>query len=247
MSEKYNKYITNGYHLEKNIFDKKEVDEILIMIEKFTERNKEKMKIYDINYTPEGKINTIHCLHKFEKTFFEYFNNNTKLKNICKDLLNEEDIEVTGIEAFLKPAGVGMESPIHQDNYLWCLEKPNALTCWVALDEIDGNNGGLKLYPGSHKLGLLNHIPSYKLGTSQTIDEKEYDKFGINSYINNKLSPGDVQFHHSEMIHGSNENKTNNSRRVITFQVKPQNSMRDPTKYKKYRESLFKQQNKLKK
>lgn len=247
MCDTHNKYITNGYHLEKNIFDKKEVDEILLMIEKFTERNKEKMLIYDINYTPEGKINTIHCLHKFETTFFKYFNNNIRLKNICKELLNEEDIEIMAIEAFLKPAGVGMESPIHQDNYLWCLEKPNALTCWVALDEIDGDNGGLKLYPGSHKLGLLEHTPSYKPGTSQTVDKEEYDKFDINSYINNKLLPGDVQFHHSEMIHGSNENRTNNSRRVITFQVKPKNIHKDKIKEKKYRENLLKQQNEFKK
>jgi len=247
MSEKYDKYIVTGYHLEENLFNREEVNDILLTIEKFTERNKEKMLIYDINYTPDGKINTIHCLHKFETLFFDYFNNNTRLKNICKELLNEEDIEIMAIEAFLKPSGVGMASPIHQDNYLWCLEKPNALTCWVALDEIDGSNGGLKLYPGSHKLGLLNHIPSYKPGTSQTIDEKEYGKFDINSYINNKLSPGYVQFHHSEMIHGSNENKTNNSRRVITFQVKPKNINKDPFKEKNYRESLLKQQNKLKK
>ena len=66
-----------------------------------------------------------------------------------KILLNDQ-IEIIAIEAFLKPPLTGKKVVIHQDNYFWCLKKGNALTAWIALDDIDESNGCLKYYSKSN-------------------------------------------------------------------------------------------------
>ena len=73
-----------------------------------------------------------------------------------KELLND-DIEIMVIEAFLKPDNDGKKVVPHQDNYLWCLDKGNALTAWIALVDIEQTNGGLEYVSSSHLLGLLDH------------------------------------------------------------------------------------------
>ena len=65
-----------------------------------------------------------------------------------------EKAEVMAIEVFLKPAGTGLEVPIHLDNELFCLQNGKALTAWIALSHVSEANGGLRLYSESPSLGL---------------------------------------------------------------------------------------------
>jgi phytanoyl-CoA hydroxylase len=233
----------NGYVLLKNIFTKQDTNKILDLIDIYIKKHKSKFEIYEINYTKNNKINSVHCLEKYDSSIIDFVKKNSKLMEIINNLLGEKEVEIKVSEAFLKPAGEGMESPIHQDNNLWCLKKGDAFTAWIALDEIDENNGGLKIFKESHKLGNLEHEESFAPGTSQTVMKKEYPKFGgANNYIINKLNPGDIQFHHSLTIHGSNPNITNRSRRVMTLQVFSKEDERNPILWKKYRDSVLKQQ-----
>lgn len=238
-----NKFLDQGWDVYKNIFTLEEVDYLKKEIFQYVNKYKGKMEKYDINYTKDS-INSIHCLHKFDNTFKDFFNNHQKLNKIASRLLNE-DVEITNIESFLKPTN-GLEVPLHQDNRLFCVEDGKAFTAWISLDNIDKNNGGLKVWPYSNRLGLLKHRPSMMLGTSQTIDESEYDKFDKDGYIINNLSPGDIQFHHCMTIHASDQNKSLNSRNVLTIQYKAVNSKFDRKKLDEYRNEVIKQQNLLK-
>jgi ectoine hydroxylase-related dioxygenase (phytanoyl-CoA dioxygenase family) len=230
-----------GWILEKDVFSLDEVNQIVNMISIYVENHKHKFKIWDMNMTDSNKINSIHCLHLYDNTFIDFFNQNNKLINKVKELLND-DIEIMAIEAFLKPENDGKKVVAHQDNYLWCLEKGNALTAWIALDYIDESNGGLEYISESNLIGLLNHEPSYHLGTSQTISEKEYSKFENLPRVINSLKPGDIQFHHSLTIHSSSENISNKNRNAITVQFKAVSDKKDLVREKEYRDSLLKQQ-----
>lgn len=243
---KQSHFSEKGWDIMRNVLSPTEISEIFIMISKYIYEHKDKFEIWDINYTPDGKPNSIHCLDKFDSSFLDFFNKKTNLIDRVKEMLNSE-VEIMAIEAFLKPAGTGMYVPIHQDNNLWCLKHGNALTAWIALDKINDKNGGLKLYENSHKIGDLNHIDSWALGTSQTIDPHEYKKFGgLDNYILNDLNPGDIQFHHSMTVHGSEKNDSQYHRRVITIQFKSVDDFRMDDKMKLYREKVRLQQEKLK-
>ncbi len=47
--------------------------------------------------------------------------------------------------------------PWHQDNGYASLEPATNVTFWIALDDVDTENGCVWVQPGSHKLGLLDH------------------------------------------------------------------------------------------
>jgi len=235
-------YKKNGWIIYRNFFQRKDINYILENIEEYLLKHKNKMDIYDINITKNNELYSTHCLHKFDNRFINFLNNNCKLMNILKNLLDTDDIEITEIQAFYKPPFSNMKSPIHQDNALWCLENNNALTVWVALDEVNKINGGLKLWSNTQNLGDLKHKLSYKLGTSQTIDECEYSKFDLNDYIINDLEIGDIQIHNSRTIHSSDYNNSTKQRRSFVFGVKNKNNKLNIEKYNIKQENLIKQQ-----
>ena len=81
-------------------------------------------------------------------------------------------------ELFAKPAQKGLPSPIHQDNFYWCVKGGNALTVWIALDDVTSANGGIQYYNESQKLGVVKHEPSYAKGSSQKVSNLEkYNNF----------------------------------------------------------------------
>ena len=55
--------------------------------------------------------------------------------------------------AVVKKPVVGGRLAWHQDYAYWPLASPGAVTCWIALDDVDADNGGMQVAVGSHKLG----------------------------------------------------------------------------------------------
>ncbi len=49
------------------------------------------------------------------------------------------------------------EFPWHQDNGYVAIDPPTNVTVWIALDDVDENNGCVYVLPRSHEKGLLDH------------------------------------------------------------------------------------------
>ena len=150
-------------------------------------------------------------------------------------MLNSKE-EFIASELFAKPAKKGLPSPIHQDNFYWCVKGGNALTVWIALDDVSSTNGGIQYYSKSQILGVVKHEPSYAKGSSQKVSNlKNYSNF-------NKVCPtlkaGDALFHHSEIMHGSARNYSGKRRRGLTFQFKDFYATYDIKLKKNYLKSL---------
>ena len=47
-----------------------------------------------------------------------------------------------------------------QDAYYWPLTPSKCVTVWVAIDDIDEDNGPMQFVPGSHLHGPIHHNPS---------------------------------------------------------------------------------------
>ena len=58
-------------------------------------------------------------------------------------------------KAHLKPPENGAPFPMHQDYHYFPYEKDSMLAIFIHLDDTDPENGGLAVFPGSHKLGLV--------------------------------------------------------------------------------------------
>ena len=55
--------------------------------------------------------------------------------------------------ALTKDARSGGELRWHQDYAYWPLGQPNAVTIWIALDDVTVANGAVRMAAGSHLLG----------------------------------------------------------------------------------------------
>ena len=122
---------------------------------------------------------------------------------------------------FAKPKNIGLSTKIHQDNAFFNLNNAEALTCWVALDKSDKENGGLFYYKGSSKLGLFNHIPEGNLGASMTIKKTDKFKREIKKFkkIFIDVKPGDCVIHDALVVHGSESNVSSKNRRAFNFSI----------------------------
>jgi len=243
LSKLKSQYDNNGWIKVRKFFSKREVININKKINSFLQLRLKKYNGKNINFlnnaNKEGNGNSINEINSFHKLadsgYIRQKSKNKNLRNIVAKLLSSKPKFIQS-ELFAKPAKKGLPSPCHQDNYYWCIKGGNALTVWVALDNVSKKNGGLYYYNKSHKDGLVNHVPSYAKGSSQTVSSK----INLKKYkkITPKLNSGDALFHHSLIIHGSQANTSGKRRRGLTFQFKPYNSKIDLLKKNKYLNNL---------
>jgi phytanoyl-CoA hydroxylase len=232
-----------GYAKIEGFFSKIEIKNILYEYEIFLKEEAPKLRDKDINYSDKsaGIVNSVHKLAIREGQFFWDILHSKKMRELAEIFLLDRAIPRSA-EMFTKPAKIGMKSPLHQDNFYWCLRPfvvGNAITIWIALDECDKSNGGLTYLEKTHILGIINHVNSYAPGSSQTIDDKSY----LNNYksVTPELQPGDLLVHDSHTIHYSEDNKSGNSRRGLTLQYQSENAQIDPKMKQHYESELEKQ------
>lgn len=236
-------YYKNGWILCKKIFTKKEVNDINDKIDSFLKKNYQKYSGKTINFAGKNKklknIKNINSFHQLsDSAYIRKKSKDKKIRTITKYLLNSKE-KFMASELFAKPAQKGLPSPIHQDNFYWCVKGGNALTVWVALDDVSSANGGIQYYNKSQKLGVVKHEPSYAKGSSQKVlNLKKYYNF---KKVCPKLRAGDALFHHSEIMHGSSSNNSGKRRRGLTFQFKDFYAAYDFKLKKQYLKSLNKQ------
>ena len=115
----------------------------------------------------------------------------------------------------------------HQDYGYWyhnaCLY-PDMGSCFIMLDKATKENGCLKVLKGSHKVGRIGHRVSDT--SEQTADMErigELEKRHESVYVT--AEPGDVLFFHSNLLHSSDANNSQNSRRtlIVCFNTKSNN------------------------
>ncbi|MGW0275689.1 phytanoyl-CoA dioxygenase family protein [Streptomyces sp. NPDC003006] len=121
-----------------------------------------------------------------------------------------EDAAVVFHAAFLKPALVGTEVALHQDQALWSHQYPKAFSVWFALTEVSPANGGLFGSRGSHGGGHIPHRarPSYRWHDSLDAAED-----GLDKPVQFRLAPGDGVMWDRYFAHGSSANTSPHDRR----------------------------------
>lgn len=94
---------------------------------------------------------------------------------------------------------------MHQDNTFLQASPETCLAAWVAADDVDEQNGGLRVVPGSHATELI---------CPESADRTEsFTPWGIDvppnqPVVSTKMRAGDVLFFHGALIHGSGPNRS---------------------------------------
>ncbi len=231
-----NFYDKNGYVVIKNLINQKEIKKIKSSLYKHINKNLSSFKGRDVAIIKNTKtISSIHNLKKW--TQVKSIQNSKKIQNLAKIFLKSK-VKNFGAELFAKPAKIGLPAPIHQDNHYWHLIDDKGITLWIALDNSNKKNGAVFYYKGSHKLGLLEHKLSKVTGLSQELKYKDILKYFKKTTP--ELKVGDALIHNCMIIHGSNRNKSQNSRIGLTMRFISSSNKFNIINKKKYESELRK-------
>lgn len=192
----------------------------------------------DAFYDDRSRPETLKQLHRMEQdAFFREYLSHPLWKTAAEALLGEPVRIPTGVEWFNKPPGTQHATPPHQDNYYFCLKPPLVLTMWLALDEVDEENGCLRYVPGSHQRGVRPHSRTSTLGFSQGVND--YGDADRSQEIALPAEPGDVLIHHGNTIHRADANRsTTRHRRSFGMVFHGVSSQRDEAAFRQYTQSL---------
>ena len=122
------------------------------------------------------------------------------------------DILVAGTTLFIKePETTGFIS-WHQDARYIGLEPHDWVTAWLAISDVNEENGCMRMVPRSHRAQLVEHVDTYGednlLTRGQTVpDVDDSDTVAV------PLKPGQLSLHHPRIVHGSGPNMSG-SRRI---------------------------------
>lgn len=104
----------------------------------------------------------------------------------------------------------------HQDAYYWPMAPNHAVTVWLAFDDVDEENGGMKVVPGSHLHGILQHRRSVETTSILTL-ELETGTFNESDAVQFKLKAGEVSLHDDRCVHSSPSNPSPRRRAGLTL------------------------------
>lgn len=159
------------------------------------------------------------------------------------ELLLDGPVRSMGVEWFNKPPGLNRPTPPHQDGYYFCLKPDAAITVWIALDDVDEENGCLRYVTGSHRQPIREHGRSSVLGFSQTILDFGPDDLA-REYVG-RLKRGDALVHHSGTIHWAEANGSSRHRRSAAVVFQAAAAVRDEVAWQRYLTSSKSQQKEL--
>ncbi len=131
--------------------------------------------------------------------------------DVVLPLLDTGDARLYWEQAVSKPPQARTELPWHQDNGYTPLVPEEYVTCWLALDDAELDNGCLWVIPGSHRNGTVDHhngAGPFRVGH----DGPAADGVAV------PVERGSVLVFSSLLMHRSGPNVTDRSRRAWIIQ-----------------------------
>ncbi|HCL31958.1 MAG TPA: hypothetical protein DIC52_26475 [Candidatus Latescibacteria bacterium] len=135
-----------------------------------------------------------------------------QLLDAIVDLMGE-DVKLFGDQLFMKPPG-GIEKTYHQDCPYFSIEPMAMITAWVAIDDVDEENGCMYVVPGSHKNGAIDHSEPWIVGERRDmrIPDAAIDWQRERPIT---LRAGGCSLHHGLLQHRSGANHSDRFRRGL--------------------------------
>jgi ectoine hydroxylase-related dioxygenase (phytanoyl-CoA dioxygenase family) len=158
------------------------------------------------------------------------------LGKIAADLMKVPAARLWADQALVKPPAKDGKSNAgnigwHQDGAYWhILSTHNMVTAWIALQDTDLNNGGMRTLAKSHSWGLIPE--SDKFFEKNLDNQREFFLSRVKGeWIDEPciLKAGCASFHHSLCFHGSETNRTNDPRMSVVGHYMPDGTAFKPS------------------
>ena len=228
----------DGYAVARGFIGADEAAEVGRQIERFIAEvlpgQSETLAFYEVVGEPET-IMRLQGMDKYDDYFRDLYHA-PRMVEVASELLGAE-VAARNLQWFNKPPRVGSVTPPHQDGFYFMLEPNEAVTLWLALDEVDESNGCVRYVSGSHRRGMRPHQRSNVVGFSQGIsDYGEADQLAETPIL---AAPGDLFAHHCMTIHRADANRSERPRAALGFVYDLATATRDAARSEAYLKRLY--------
>lgn len=189
-----------GYLILENILSSSDCDEIIKLANKYNVKK---------DYVP------IMNIHNYSNMILKIMSNSNIIKYV-EEIFNGKALGLQ-TEFFFMPPGTKGFSP-HQDNTYVQANQNSFVSVWIALTDVNTMNGGLIIWPESHKEFQLRteeneSTPSVNQDPNarkmKSIIPKKYKATSPN------MPKGSIMFIHSWLVHASNNNESCENRNAL--------------------------------
>ncbi len=231
----------NGFAFIPSFLNTEEMEELGIELEEFIRNKVPVMDPRHVFFEKEGNPGSLKQMQNLEdySEFFQKLIHSSKFQKLAEQVL-EDQVTGKNVEYFNKPPLIGKATPPHQDAYYFKITPPEAITMWLALEDVDQENGCIHYIKGSHKKEMRTHGRTQTLGFSQGIVD-----FGTEEDLQNLVpipaKKGDLLIHHAMTVHWADPNNSNTrSRRALGLIYFADSAKEDLKAKEEYQKSLAK-------
>jgi len=217
-------YHQDGYILVKNFCSKKEIDKLYS-----TALQDAAMKENAIDLNDQsGKKTRLTLWFTPGNDVFGYLTRSEKMvKSVAQLLDSEAPVCHFHSKLMQKEPRVGGAWEWHQDYGYWYKNQfmfpDQLLSVMVALTPANKENGCLQVIKGSHKIGRVNHgFTGEQVGADMVMVNNCLQTMEL---VYTELEPGDALFFHSNILHRSEANLSENSRWSIISAYSSQSNL----------------------
>uniref|UniRef100_A0A1B0CGX0 Putative peroxisomal phytanoyl-coa hydroxylase n=1 Tax=Lutzomyia longipalpis TaxID=7200 RepID=A0A1B0CGX0_LUTLO len=174
----------------------------------------------DLIVKPENALNKVgHSLHTDHDVFKKYTFSH-RVREVCWQLGYKRPAIPQSMYIYKNP-GVGGEVTAHQDGTFLYTEPASTIGFWIALNDATVQNGCLQFIKGSHKSGVhRRYIRNPDKSSNELII---YDRpppiYPASNFTPVPVEKGTLVLIHSQVVHRSDQNKSNKERHAYTFHV----------------------------
>ena len=229
LAEAVRSFHENGFLIQERLLPEEEIAPVSDEIDNIVAGKADYIPKEDILYetgSSPPRVRNAFRVHLYNP-FFMGIARHPKIVSLAGELLGHP-LRLYSSQLFAKPAEVGSTVPLHQDMPYWPFEPPELLSCWIALDDSTIENGCVRFMAGSHKLGVLRHVPSNVQGNSLKLDDERIAGFPERAV---EVPRGSCVFHHCLTAHWSGPNHSHSPRRgLIMVYMSPRVHLTAPMK-----------------
>ena len=144
----------------------------------------------------------------------------SRLGEMAARLAGVDGIRIWHDQALIKPPW-GNPTAWHLDNPYWSFYSRDAISIWVALDDVTRDNGCLYFLPGSHLSATYDNV-----GIGSNISDlfNAYPQWIEREAAAVEMKAGGCSFHNGLVAHGAGANMTPYHRRAMTCAYMPDGS-----------------------
>lgn len=213
----------DGYAIARRIFDETEIADTLAYYMETAERGIAIPGHWEPDLSPgataERRFARFDMAHELADGIRRIVFHD-RLKNLLRAIMGDEPVMIWNVFYYMPPGARGF--PYHQDDYWNRVGPGTGITAWIALDDVDAENGALRVVPGTQNFPIQR--PQAERTGYYLTDQGLPVPQGYQPRIV-PVGRGDVLFFNGRLIHASARNDSRDRwRRALVAWYMPRSS-----------------------